>query len=169
MDLSGKNVVFVAGFGGIGTEPYSKIGKLMYFMCASVLLKRSRYKLLSPLLSVKCIDALVNGAISSDPNIKATVNVSLLGLINTTTIALLYMDKTQHRRGGLILNIASVLGFEPCAPLVIIIYNMVYSSSKFGVIGFPLSMSVRSYQIFIIYINHSLSSIHILLSVLLLQ
>uniref|UniRef100_A0A1A9ZK57 Uncharacterized protein n=1 Tax=Glossina pallidipes TaxID=7398 RepID=A0A1A9ZK57_GLOPL len=33
-----------------------------------------------------------------DPNIEATINVNLLGLINTTVIALPYKAKTQHAR-----------------------------------------------------------------------
>uniref|UniRef100_A0A1A9WPS6 Alcohol dehydrogenase n=1 Tax=Glossina brevipalpis TaxID=37001 RepID=A0A1A9WPS6_9MUSC len=86
--------------------------------------------------TVKYIDVLVNGAgILSDRNIEATINVNLIGLINTTMIALPYMDKSQYGRGGLILNIASALGLEPCPPLAI------YSSSKFGVIGFTRSLS----------------------------
>ena len=87
---------------------------------------------------VKYIDVLVNGAgVISDRNIEFTINVNLIGLINTTMEALPYMDKTQKGRGGVLLNIASVLGLEPCPPIA------VYSASKFGVVGFTRSLSVN--------------------------
>ena len=87
---------------------------------------------------VKYIDVLVNGAgVISDRNIEFTINVNLIGLINTTMEALPYMDKAQKGRGGVLLNIASVLGLEPCPPIA------VYSASKFGVVGFTRSLSVN--------------------------
>lgn len=89
--------------------------------------------------SLHYIDVLVNGAgVISDRNVELTINVNLIGLINTTLEALPYMDKSQNGRGGVILNIASVLGLEPCGSIA------VYSASKFGVIGFTRSLAVSS-------------------------
>lgn len=86
---------------------------------------------------IKYIDVLVNGAgVIADRNVELTINVNLIGLINTTMEALPYMDKAQKGRGGVLLNIASVLGLEPCSPIA------VYSASKFGVVGFTRSLSV---------------------------
>lgn len=86
---------------------------------------------------IKHIDVLVNGAgVIADRNVEFTINVNLIGLINTTLEVLPYMDKTKGGRGGVILNIASVLGLEPCSPIA------VYSASKFGVVGFTRSLSV---------------------------
>lgn len=87
---------------------------------------------------IKYIDVLVNGAgVIADRNIELTININLIGLINTTLEALPYMDKAQKGRGGLILNIASLLGLDPCPPVAI------YSASKFGVVGFTRCLAVR--------------------------
>lgn len=86
---------------------------------------------------MKYIDVLVNGAgVIADRRIEMTININLIGLINTTMEALPYMDKSQKGRGGVIVNIASVLGLEPCPPIA------VYSASKFGVVGFTRSLAV---------------------------
>lgn len=74
--------------------------------------------------------------VMADRNIELTININLIGLINTTMEALPYMDKTQKGRGGLILNIASSLGLEPCGAIAI------YSASKFGVVGFTRCLAV---------------------------
>lgn len=90
--------------------------------------------------TVQYIDVLINGAgVILDRNIELAININLTGLINTTMEALPYMDKTQKGRGGVLLNIASVLGLEP-SPAV-----AVYSATKFGVIGFTRSLSVNIY------------------------
>lgn len=86
---------------------------------------------------LRYIDVLVNGAgVIADRNVEFTIGVNLIGLINTTMEAMPYMDKSQKGRGGVILNIASVLGLEPCPPIA------VYSASKFGVVGFTRSLAV---------------------------
>ena len=87
---------------------------------------------------VQYIDVLINGAgVILDRNVELAVNINLIGLINTTMKALPYMDKTQKGRGGVLMNIASVVGLEP-SPAVAI-----YSATKFGVIGFTRSLSVN--------------------------
>ncbi|XP_065358335.1 alcohol dehydrogenase-like [Calliphora vicina] len=165
MDLTGKNVVFVAGLGGIGFEackqlmtrnaayliildvmendkaiqelqamnPKTKVIYMKFDVTDKTSIKNTFNQIVS---TVTYIDVLVNGAgVIADRNIEFTINVNLIGLINTTMEALPYMDKTQKGRGGVILNIASVLGLEPCSPIC------VYSASKFGVVGFTRSLS----------------------------
>ncbi|XP_005190984.2 alcohol dehydrogenase [Musca domestica] len=165
MNLSGKNVVFVAGFGGIGFEAckqlmsrnvanlflldvmenpqalqhlqdMNKKTKVTFIKC-DVTDKNSIKNAIGHVVkSVQYIDVLVNGAgVIADRNVEFTINVNLIGLINTTLEAMPYMDKSQKGRGGVILNIASVLGLEPCPPIA------VYSASKFGVVGFTRSLA----------------------------
>lgn len=89
---------------------------------------------------IKYIDVLVNGAgIIADRNVELTMAVNLVGLINTTMVAMKHMDKTQGGRGGVIVNIASVLGLEPAHGIA------VYTASKHGVIGFTRSMAHEVY------------------------
>ncbi|TMW50025.1 hypothetical protein DOY81_004891 [Sarcophaga bullata] len=169
MDLTGKNVVFVAGLGGIGFEackqlmtrnvaylvvldvvdnpkavqtlqainPKTKVVYMKFDVTNKTVIKNTISQVVA---MVKYIDVLVNGAgVIADRNIELTINVNLIGLINTTMEALPYMDKTQKGRGGVLLNIASVLGLEPCPPIA------VYSASKFGVVGFTRSLSDQYY------------------------
>ncbi|KAM7361759.1 alcohol dehydrogenase-like isoform 1-T2 [Cochliomyia hominivorax] len=165
MDLTGKNVVFVAGLGGIGYEACKQLmtRNLAYLVILDVIENAKAVQALQVMNvktkviymkfdvtdktniqntfkqivnTIKYIEVLVNGAgVIADRNVEFTINVNLIGLINTTLIALPYMDKTNGGRGGVILNIASVLGLEPCSPIAI------YSASKFGVIGFTRSLS----------------------------
>jgi len=91
---------------------------------------------------MKFIDVLVNGAgIVRDRNVDLTISVNLTGLIHTTMEVLPYMDKRKGGRGGIIANIASVYGLEPCAS------HAVYTASKFGVVGFTRSISVILYDL----------------------
>ncbi|XP_013118121.2 alcohol dehydrogenase [Stomoxys calcitrans] len=164
MDLSGKNVVYV-GLGGIGFEAckqlmeknlanlavldlaenpeniqsiqaIDKATKVCFIKC-DVTNKASIKEALAEAVNLfQFIDVLVNGAgVIADRNVELTINVNLIGLINTTLEALPYMDKEQKGRGGVVLNIASVLGLEPCGCIC------VYSASKFGVVGFTRSLS----------------------------
>ncbi|XP_073820185.1 alcohol dehydrogenase-like [Musca autumnalis] len=165
MDLTGKNVVFVAGFGGIGFEAckqlmnrnvanlflldimenptglqqlqdLNKNTKVTYLKC-DVTDKNCIKNVINQVVeSVQYIDVLVNGAgVVAERNVEFAVNVNLIGLINTTLEAMPYMDKSQKGRGGVILNIASVLGLEPWGGI------SVYSATKFGVVGFTRSMA----------------------------
>ncbi|KAL5292258.1 hypothetical protein ACFFRR_011195 [Megaselia abdita] len=165
LDLKGKNVLFVGGFGGIGLESVkSFLTRKVAFMY--ILDNMEDYKIIESLQkdhpstmiafnrldvtdsteienklkevvkAMKYIDVLVNGAgICVERNVEKTIAVNLVGLINTTLKALDYMDKSQGGRGGVIVNIASVLGLEP-APGV-----ATYTASKHGVIGFTRSLS----------------------------
>lgn len=90
--------------------------------------------------AMKYIDVLVNGAgIVMERNVEKTIAVNLVGLINTTLKALNYMDKSQGGRGGVVVNIASVLGLEPAHGIA------TYTASKHGVIGFTKSLAHEIY------------------------
>lgn len=87
------------------------------------------------------IDVLINGATLCDENdIDATINTNLTGMMNTCATVLPYMDKQQLGKGGLIVNVTSVVGLDP-SPVF-----CAYSAAKFGVIGFTRSLAV-SYRI----------------------
>nr|NP_001291682.1 alcohol dehydrogenase [Zeugodacus cucurbitae]CAD32742.1 alcohol dehydrogenase-2 [Zeugodacus cucurbitae]CAD62453.1 alcohol dehydrogenase 2 [Zeugodacus cucurbitae] len=165
MGLSGKNVVFVGGLGFIGYEACKQImtKNVASFFVFDVLENAENIKALQAInpkskvyytkfditnkaaikqalddviAKVQYIDVLVNGAgILTDPNVELTMNINLIGLINTTLEAIPLMDKNKNGRGGLIVNIASVLGLEPAPP------TAVYCASKFGVMGFSRSIS----------------------------
>jgi len=169
MDLNNKNVAFVAGFGGIGYEfckelmtrnlanlavldiadnptalqNLQSINKAtqVFFVRIDVgdkdLIRKSIKEVIN---RMKFIDVLVNGAgIVRDRNVDLTISVNLTGLIHTTMEVLPYMDKRKGGRGGIIANIASVYGLEPCAS------HAVYTASKFGVVGFTRSISDSFY------------------------
>ncbi|XP_061399454.1 development-specific 25 kDa protein [Musca vetustissima] len=82
------------------------------------------------------VDVLINGVgVLADKDVETTINVNLTGLINTTLMMMPWMDKTQHGRGGMVVNIASVYGLEPGPAF------SVYSAAKHGVVGFTKSMA----------------------------
>ncbi|XP_064539146.1 alcohol dehydrogenase-related 31 kDa protein [Drosophila montana] len=82
------------------------------------------------------IDVLINGAtLCDEQDIDATVNTNLTGMMNTCATVLPYMDKKQLGKGGIIVNVTSVVGLDP-SPVF-----CAYSASKFGVIGFTRSLS----------------------------
>lgn len=59
-----------------------------------------------------------------------------LGTIYTSLTAVNLMGKHKGGNGGIVVNVASVLGLKPCHPFA------VYSASKHGCIGFTRSLSV---------------------------
>lgn len=56
--------------------------------------------------------------------------------MESTLTAIAHMNKMSGGKGGLIVNISSVLGIEPGTATAI------YSGSKFGVVGFTKSLAV---------------------------
>lgn len=169
MDFQGKNVVYVGGFGGIGfatckllvkknvanlaildvkentalmTElvalnPSSKV----LFMQLDLCNKEQIVKVVRDVIEkMKVVDVLVNGSgMINDNKPEMTMGVNLLGLIHTTMNMIPHMDQGNGGRGGMIVNIASVLGLEPCGCLAI------YTASKHGVMGFSRSISHEHY------------------------
>lgn len=124
-----------------GIQNVDKNCKVVYIKMDITDKKSIKQAITKTVALVKYIDVLVNGAgVIADRNVELTMNVNLTGLINTTFEAWPYMDKTQTGRGGMVVNIASVLGLEPCPPIA------VYSASKFGVIGFTRSLAVCKFK-----------------------
>ncbi|XP_055909938.1 fat body protein 2-like [Eupeodes corollae] len=170
MDLAGKNVVIVGGYGGIGMatarlllkkkianlviasrlENNENLRKLqaeapsvnILYVQMDITKRQSIEKGMKEIAQqIKNIDLLINAAgVLMDRDVETTIDVNLTGLINTSLLALPLMDKTQMGRGGLILNISSVYGLEPNAALA------VYSAAKHGVIGFTRSLSDETIQ-----------------------
>ncbi|XP_055846513.1 alcohol dehydrogenase 1-like [Episyrphus balteatus] len=165
MDLNGKNVVYVGGCGGIGSETckilvQKKVANLavldvvenaalikqiasinpsskVFFMKIDLLDRENIVKVFGEVISkMKTIDVLVNGSgICNEFRAEMPIGVNLLGLINSTQIAVDLMTKTQTKRGGLIVNIASTAGLDPF-PLA-----PVYGATKAGVVSFTRAMA----------------------------
>lgn len=84
------------------------------------------------------VDILVNnaGVSGEDPQTwRRTIQINMIGVIEGTMLASMYMDRTAGGRGGLVVNIASTAGLTP------IFYSPVYSGSKYGVVGYTRSMA----------------------------
>lgn len=83
------------------------------------------------------IDVVIGNAGIFDENYpEKTIHVNLLGVMHTTYAAIDVMSTANGGRGGIVCNIASVLGFDH-------IYSMpAYVASKHGVIGFTRCFGV---------------------------
>lgn len=171
MELQGKNVVYVGGFGGIGfatcklllqkkvanlvvvdvvpNESFmselkalsSVSGTKVFFEQLDLCKKEQIPEVLKKIVAqIKYFDILINGSgMINDHKPEQTMAVNLMGLIYTTMEAIPYMNKSNGGRGGMIVNIASVVGLEPCPCLAI------YSASKHGVMGFTRSIADEFY------------------------
>ncbi|XP_053674631.1 alcohol dehydrogenase 1-like [Anopheles nili] len=83
------------------------------------------------------IDILVNTAgIAQSDKPENVININLLGVINTSLITLDLMSRAKGGNGGVIVNVASVAGFEP------IPFLPIYCATKHGVVGFTRSLGV---------------------------
>ncbi|KAH8366211.1 hypothetical protein KR093_010202 [Drosophila rubida] len=160
MNLAGKNVVYLGGFGGIGQKTCvelleRQVQALAVFdlMPNEQILRdwQSKYpntKIFYQKMDITQrpeIDAVYRAAVEhlghfdlvingmgclDDRCIDLTIQVNLLGVINSSLVALNYMDKSKGGNGGMIVNISSVAGIEP-TPIM-----SVYSASKHGVTAF---------------------------------
>ncbi|XP_055914635.1 alcohol dehydrogenase-like [Eupeodes corollae] len=169
MDFQDKNVVYVGGFGGIGFATCKLLVKKnvanltildvkenaaflkeltalnprtkVLFMQLDLCNKEQIEKVVKDVIEkMKYVDVLVNGSgMINDKKPEMTMGVNLLGLIHTTMNMIPYMDMANGGRGGMIVNIASVLGLEPGPMLAI------YTASKHGVMGFSRSISDEHY------------------------
>ncbi|XP_002030763.2 alcohol dehydrogenase 1 [Drosophila sechellia] len=165
MDLEGKNVVYLGGFGGIGKKCVQELLKKqikglaifdlivdddllaewkkqnpdteVFYQKVDITQKSdidAAYKATAEKLGH--FDVVVKGSgLLDDRLIELTIQINLVGVINTTLTALEYMDKSNGGRGGLIVNISSVAGLQP-TPLMAI-----YSTSKTGVTTFTRAMA----------------------------
>lgn len=81
------------------------------------------------------LDILVNNAgICYDRHVEKTFAVNVVALIRGSLLGLNYMGKHKNGKGGTIVNIASMAAFIPFQ------ICPVYSSSKYAVLGFSLSL-----------------------------
>ncbi|KAH8302697.1 hypothetical protein KR044_009668, partial [Drosophila immigrans] len=160
MDLAGKNVVYLGGFGGIGQKTCNELLErqlktlavfdltlneqiLNYWQSKYPNTKifyqkvditeqceiEDAYKVASQLMGH--FDLVVNGmGFLDDRRIELTIQINLIGVINSCMTALRYMDKSKSGQGGMVVNISSVAGIEPTSLM------SVYSASKHGVTAF---------------------------------
>ncbi|XP_017126755.1 alcohol dehydrogenase 1 [Drosophila elegans] len=165
MDLAGKNVVYLGGFGGIGQKCVQEllqrqIKSLAIFDLVENADALAEWKNKNPNTDIFYqkvditqksnieaayketaqrlghFDVVVNGSgLMNDRLVELTIQINLLGVINSTLTALEYMDKAKGGRGGLIVNISSVAGLQPTALMAI------YSAAKSGVTTFTRAMA----------------------------
>ncbi|KAL9908353.1 photoreceptor dehydrogenase [Glossina fuscipes fuscipes] len=82
------------------------------------------------------LDVIVNVAgIFNDKDIQRTLLVNLGGMIHSTLSALKFMNKVNGGNGGLICNMASVVGLDP------MFLVPVYAATKAGIINFTRCLS----------------------------
>lgn len=82
----------------------------------------------------KRIDVVVNNAgIIHEQNARKTVDVNLMGPILGCQLAFQYMGKSKGGKGGIVINMASIVGFLPCHALPI------YCATKHAVVGLTRS------------------------------
>lgn len=85
----------------------------------------------------KFIDVVVgNAGILDEAQPERTIRVNLLGVMNSTYAAIDTMSTTSGGRGGIVCNIASVLGVDHLFSIP------AYTASKHGVIGFTRCFGV---------------------------
>ncbi|KAH8302138.1 hypothetical protein KR044_003158 [Drosophila immigrans] len=169
MDLAGKNVVYLGGFGGIGQKTCSQLLErqlqaLAVFdltlneqILAEWQFKYPNTKIFYQKVDITQrtdieaaykeaverlghLDLVVNGmGLMDDRHIELTIQINLMGVINSCLIALDYMDKSKGGQGGMIVNISSVAGIQP-TPLM-----SIYSAAKHGVTALTRSLSNPAY------------------------
>lgn len=82
------------------------------------------------------VDIVVNGAgVLNDKNIENTVGVNILGVVYGTQAALEHMAVEKGGKGGVIANVASVLGLDTLFSIP------VYSASKHAVTGYTAALT----------------------------
>lgn len=87
------------------------------------------------------IDGIINAAgIIEESCAEDVIGVNVIGVINGTQIALDHMSTAKGGRGGLIVNIASVLGLD-------YVYTFpIYTASKHAVVGYTRSMADKKIE-----------------------
>ncbi|EDW17382.1 alcohol dehydrogenase 2 [Drosophila mojavensis] len=171
MDLTGKNVVYLGGFGGIGQKACAQLLERqikalaifdltlneqllaawqaqypntdIFYQKVDITQKseiEAAYKAAAERLGH--FDVVVNGiGLMNDNFVELTIQINLLGLIQSSFIALEHMDKSKSGRGGVVINISSVAGIQP-TPLM-----SVYSAAKHGVTAFTRGLgSAQFYE-----------------------
>ncbi|KMZ00025.1 fat body protein 2 isoform X1 [Drosophila simulans] len=86
------------------------------------------------------IDIVVNVAgIFNDKDVQRTLLVNLGGIINSTLSALPYMGKDNGGKGGIVVNMSSVVGLDPMFIIP------VYGATKAGIINFTRCLANEKY------------------------
>ncbi|XP_023178632.2 alcohol dehydrogenase 2 [Drosophila hydei] len=169
MNLTGKNVVYLGGFGGIGQKVCAQLLERQIKALAIFDLTLNEQVLAAwqtqypnadifyqkvditqkPEIEaaykaaaerLEHFDLVVNGmGLMNDNFVDLTIQINLLGLIHSSFIALEYMDKSKNGRGGVVVNISSVAGIEPTSLMA------VYSAAKHGVTAFTRGLGDSRY------------------------
>ncbi|XP_015043689.1 alcohol dehydrogenase isoform X2 [Drosophila persimilis] len=86
------------------------------------------------------IDIVVNVAgIFNDKDVQRTLLVNLGGIINSTLSALPYMSKDNGGKGGIVINMSSVVGLDPMFIIP------VYGATKAGILNFTRCLANDKY------------------------
>ncbi|KAJ6636150.1 alcohol dehydrogenase, partial [Pseudolycoriella hygida] len=87
-----------------------------------------------------CVDYVVgNAGVFCESDYERTINVNLIGILNSTYTAIELMSKKKGGQGGIILNVSSLVAVD-------VYCNMpAYSASKHGVIGLQKCLSDEYY------------------------
>ncbi|XP_073838239.1 uncharacterized protein [Musca autumnalis] len=169
MELTGKNIVYVGGFGGIGEKTVEAFLKksvksvlILDLQSNDEYLKylQSTYKnsvvayipvdltktdsireaFQKAKEQINTFDVVVNGAgIGNELNIDRIVQINLIGVIHSSLIAMDYMSKENGGQGGCIVNISSTSGLNPTALLCI------YGTTKSGLNYFTNTLAKPLY------------------------
>ncbi|EDW72981.1 uncharacterized protein Dwil_GK17293 [Drosophila willistoni] len=169
MNLTDKNVIYFGGFGGIGQKCISELlekqlkslaifdlaendeilaewqksfpSTEIFHQKVNIIEKsdiEAAYKMASQRLEY--FDLIINGSgCLNDQLINPTIEINLLGVIHSTLIALDYMSISKGGRGGMIVNISSVVGLQP-EPLY-----PICAASKAAVTCFTRSLAAPFY------------------------
>ncbi|XP_073820418.1 alcohol dehydrogenase-like [Musca autumnalis] len=143
MELKGKNIVFVGGFGGMGVKSVEAFLKksvksllILDLQQNDEFLKYLQTTYKNSLVDyipidltrsediteafrkakerVNTFDVVVNGAgILNELNIERIVQINLSGVIQSSLIAMEYMSKANGGQGGCIVNISSTCSLNP--------------------------------------------------------
>jgi len=86
------------------------------------------------------VDIVVgNAGIAMESDYERTINVNLIGVLNSTYAAIDVMSKEKGGHGGTIMNVASLAGLGP-------VFSMpAYTASKHGVVGLNRAFSNEYY------------------------
>ncbi|KAH8395212.1 hypothetical protein KR222_002378 [Zaprionus bogoriensis] len=169
MNLANKNVVYLGGFGGIGQKACAELLErqlqaLAVFdltlnekLLADWQAKYSSTKIFYQKLDItkkseieaaykeavermQHIDLVINGmGLMDDRYVDLTIQINLLGVVNSCLTALEYMDKSKGGQGGLVVNISSVAGIQPTPTMAI------YSAAKHGVTALTRGLADPAY------------------------
>ncbi|XP_076285942.1 15-hydroxyprostaglandin dehydrogenase [NAD(+)]-like [Lasioglossum baleicum] len=111
-------------------------GKALFFPCDVTNVKQFEETFKKAANAMGGIDIVINNAgVANDKNWKLTVDVNMGGVIQGSLLAMEMMRKDKGGKGGVIVNISSVVGFY------ITRYMPAYCSSKHQVLAFSRGLA----------------------------